>query len=71
MKQIFSAAGLAGIGLLSLLSACASTTSSDSNAAQPKVASANCEVVESSVGSNMVHRVCTPKTAQPGEATSQ
>lgn len=72
MKSSFPGASLVAVGLLSLLSACASTPSSGNQPEAQKVAS-NCEVVEARIGSNMNHRHCEPGPAAQGnsQATSQ
>jgi hypothetical protein len=69
MKCSFPGAGLVGIGLLSLLTACAST-STDSDAGNKKVASANCEVVGPTIGSNMSHRSCANTSSTQSDKPS-
>ena len=72
MTSSFPGASLVAIGLLSLLSACASTSSSDAQAVNQKVAS-NCEVITPNVGSNMSKRHCEPApvTQSNSQSTSQ
>lgn len=69
MKCSFPGASLVAIGLLSLLSACASTSSSDSQSGTQKVAS-NCEIAEPTVGSNMRRRHCDPAPAAQSNSQS-
>jgi hypothetical protein len=72
MKSSFTGASLVAIGLLSLLSACASTSSADSPPAGQKVAS-NCEVIPPATGSNLPRRHCESAPAQQtnSQSTSQ
>jgi len=51
-----------------LLSACASTSGSGSDAEPRKVASVTCEVSEPKIGSNMTHRTCAPAAFVPPAA---
>ncbi len=74
MRYSFPGASLVGLGLLSLLAACANTPTSGSDTGSQKVASANCEVVSPTIGSNMTHRSCIPapaSTTSDKSSTSQ
>jgi hypothetical protein len=68
MKKFPLSASFAFTGLICLLSACASNPGSSTDAAPQKMASANCEVTEARIGSNMNHRSCAPAPVAPQPA---